>query len=947
VGLRSLIFFVSGAAGLVFEIVWFYRCGLVLGSTVWAATFVLSSFTGGLAIGNAIVARYATRIRSPLTAYAIAEFTVASVGVALAVLLAAGTTRLTWVPRFIVDKVWLVNALRLATTFAALLVPATAMGATLPLVVSDVTLRGGGFGSALGRLYGWNTLGAVCGSVCAEVVLIQQLGVTGTALIAGLLDTGVGVTALWLARRDPLPSAHGGKRRTPAIGDQPPAVTVGHRRAGRVALILTAAFVSGAILLALEVVWFRFLSMYVLMTTLAMSVMLAVVLTAIGLGGLLASRWLGRTSRPIRQLPSVALAAGFAVVVSYGSFQTLTEGNQIGDWYRVLWCAGVLTFATSLLSGVIFTLMGETLSRDVNVEGRAAAWLTIANTTGGMSGPLVALFILLPALGTERSLCALAAAYAIPAVLTMVALDRGAERAPGVLLVAAGGVFVTTLVLFPFGSLHATYFPRVAAAYAADGSEVVATREGPNETILLMQQTWLGKPVYHRLVTNGFSMSGTAVPALRYMRDFVYLPMLVRGSPLRRVLVVCYGVGVTAAAATDVDSVESIDVVEISRDVVKMSDRIYTPDRHPLYDRRVRVHIEDGRFFLATTDERFDLITGEPPPPRTPGAVNIYTTEYFTLIYDRLAEGGMTTYWLPVGRPNPGTDVNTIVRAFCDVFEDCSLWNATPFDLILLGSRHAQGAANEAGFTTAWNAPRLRSRLREIGFDQPEQIGATFLGDSSFLHDLTADTRSLTDDFPQRLRPQWGRPSLSDPRYSADPAVMQLYQRVIDPGRARQAFATSPLIRRLFPAPLTGKTLSFFDQQQAINRVLWEGGQPLRLIDDLDAVLTKTSLRTLPLWILGSDDVKQRIATASSDQTGVVEYVAALQSLVERHYDESASRIRQAERRGFRGVTVRPLLAYALYRGGHADAAHQLAREAQPNSEDEIHFWRWLRAQLH
>ena len=99
------------------------------------------------------------------------------------------------------------------------------------------------------------------------------------------------------------------------------------------------------------------------------------------------------------------------------------------------------------------------------------------------------------------------------------------------------------------------------------------------------------------------------------------------------------------------------------------------------------MHIEDGRQFLQATPRRFDLITGEPPPPRTPGAVNIYTREYFQLVFDRLAENGIATYWLPVGRPDPGTNVNAIVAAFCEVFTDCSLWNATPYDLMLAGTR--------------------------------------------------------------------------------------------------------------------------------------------------------------------------------------------------------------------------------------------------------------------
>src|SRR5205807_9945602 len=228
------------------------------------------------------------------------------------------------------------------------------------------------------------------------------------------------------------------------------------------------------------------------------------------------------------------------------------------------------------------------------------------------------------------------------------------------------------------------------------------------------RQQWMGKPVYDRLVTNGFSMSGTAIPGQRYMRYFVYWPMLLHQAPLARILVICYGVGVTAGAAVDVPSAASIDIVEISRDVAAMSDVIYTPDRDPLHDGRVKLHIDDGRHFLRTTTGRFDLITGEPPPPRTPGAVNIYTREYFELIRDRLADGGMTTYWLPVARPNPGADVNTIIRAFCEVFDDCSLWNATPADFMLAGTRDAS-RQTAAGLAAPWSDARLASRLRDAG----------------------------------------------------------------------------------------------------------------------------------------------------------------------------------------------------------------------------------------
>lgn len=926
------LLFVSGAAGLVFEIVWFYRCSLVFGSNVWAASITLSSFMGGLAIGNGVVGRYGHRIRRPLLAYAAAEFVVACAGVGLVYALSNPA----WffpLSTSVIGHFWQINLLRLVTTFTALLVPATAMGATLPLLVGEMSRRHRGFGVVLGRAYGWNTLGAVCGAIGAEVALIRWLGVTGSAWIAGLLDGSIAIAALYLSLHDSQPKL------------EPRAVTANvEMRSSRA--LLTSAWLAGATLLALEVVWFRFLSLFALTTTLALSVMLAVVLTGIGVGGLAASRWLAHHARAAAYLPAVALSAGCVVVGSYESFQWLAESSQVGDWHRILWSALVLTFPVSLLSGVIFTLLGERIARDVVSGTRAAAWLTLANTLGAMCGPLLTSFILLPALGMERTIFALALSYGVVALVAASALDAGMVAGRRVATMAAL-VLTGALVTFPFGLMRGTYFVRAAAAYGADGSEIVETREGASETIFLMRQTWMGRPVYDRLVTDGFSMSGTAVPAMRYMRDFIYLPMLLHKGPLRRVLVVCYGVGVTASAATDLPDATAIDVVEISRDVIAMSDSVSPIDPHPLHDPRVRLHIEDGRYFLQTTTGRFDLITGEPPPPRTPGAVNIYTRDYFHLILDRLAEGGIATYWLPVARPNPGTDVNTIIRAFCDVFSDCSLWNATPFDLMLVGTHGAEGPVPMSQFARAWSTPRLADKLREAGFEQPEQMGATFVGDASFLRQLTADTPPLTDDYPQRLRPTPSRASLSDPRYGVDPAVARVYQQVIDPTRARQAFASSDLVRRLFPAELVARTLPFFDQQRMVNQVLWEGGKPLRLIEDLDAVLAHTTLRTLPLWMLGSDDVKQGIASIADDGTGAAEYARGLHRLAARDYPGAISEFAAAERRGFRGATERPLLVYALCRSQNIDDATRLASGIEPRDSDEMHFWRWMRIQCH
>jgi hypothetical protein len=148
----------------------------------------------------------------------------------------------------------------------------------------------------------------------------------------------------------------------------------------------------------------------------------------------------------------------------------------------------------------------------------------------------------------------------------------------------------------------------------------------------------------------------------------------------------------------------------------------------------------------------------------------------------------------------------------------------------------------------------------------------------------------------------------------------------------------------VWPDALITGTLAAFEDQRILNRVLWEGGKPLRQIEDLHFLLTHTALRTLPLWILGTDDVKQRIAETSADRTGVVDYARALRALSGRDYAGAAVFLAAAEQRGFHGAVITALRAYALCRNGQIDAARDIARGSQAADPDEKHFWGWMGA---
>src|SRR6185295_10713490 len=167
-----LVSFASGASALIFEILWFHEAGLVFGNSVWATSMILSGFMGGLALGNGLVGRYGLRIKRLIRFYALVEIVIATAGVGLTHAFPAVTAVLVFLFRPFLDQPLVLNTLRFLIAFVLMLAPTTAMGATLPLLVTTLSASDPRFGRVLGRIYGWNTLGAVAGALMCEIVLI-------------------------------------------------------------------------------------------------------------------------------------------------------------------------------------------------------------------------------------------------------------------------------------------------------------------------------------------------------------------------------------------------------------------------------------------------------------------------------------------------------------------------------------------------------------------------------------------------------------------------------------------------------------------------------------------------------------------------------------------------------------------------------------------------------
>ncbi len=564
----------------------------------------------------------------------------------------------------------LLNALRFSISFLILLVPTTAMGLTLPVLLEDPLLQRYEFGRTIGLLYGFNTLGAVAGALVGEAYLIGAFGLFGTGLSAAAMSSTAAIIAWIFSTVRPETEAADQISR-PHLIRLPFANAPWN--------LLFVSMTAGAILLALEVIWLRFLRLYVTSTATAFAVMLAVVLAGIGLGGISFSiipRRLAASPRPV--VPVLLLLAAIGTLLSYIFFPVpvlppnkpaLTSAflRQIGQ------LSAALMFPVAFLSGALLPAIVTCVQSRVSNRMNSAGLTILFNTIGAAIGPLLAGFVLLPQLGFQTSLILSAAAYAVLALLISQKSNWSPRRSSGIAMFLLTAVFIVTLAIFPWHR-DEIHFANARHPYEADGSVLIKKIEGTADTFQLLRRDLYGEPYYYRLITNAYSMSGTHPRSQRYMRLFAYLPLALRPES-ENALLIGYGVGVTADALTRDSHLKHLDVVDISKEILSFADFYsgagYT---NPLRDPRVTTFVQDGRFFLQACPERYDIITGEPPPLKIAGTVNLYTEQFFSLMKSRLKDGGIVSFWLPLYHLRI-SETKAVLRAFrCPL---CLSWMAT------------------------------------------------------------------------------------------------------------------------------------------------------------------------------------------------------------------------------------------------------------------------------
>ncbi len=744
-----LCFFLSGAAGLVYQVAWGKALGLVFGNTVYAIATVLAVFMGGLALGSAWWGRRSERAANPVTLYGWMELAIAAAG-ALSLLGLSGVRSLyiSAYP-FVAGSTPALLALRFTGSAMVLLLPTFLMGGTLPVLVQGLTRSSADLGARVSRLYWVNTLGAVAGTLAAGFALLPLFGQKRTVALAVLLNVIAGVIALVLARRI-APAA-------PATDETAVAATgAAVQPAG---FLLTCFAVVGATAIAYEIGWTRLLVTFLGSSTYAFTLMLATFLAGIVLGSLAFEAWIARrgevTLGGFAMTQTLTGVAALGFLVFYQQIPSIVPAvlRATHETFTGLVVAQFVTSALAMLPaafifGFNFPLVVVLIAgRDASQPGRGAAVgrAYAANTLGAIAGATSVGFFLMPRLGAFRLLAMVAATN-----LALAGLLRLREKNRRPLMLAGNGALLAAVLFVAFSG---AFYNRAVATFAAmlyydiyQGKLTIAEQAATTDIIFVADGLNATVSVaagedYIAVRTNGKVDASNHDQLTQYMMG--HLGALFHPAP-KRVLVIGFGSGMTVASVARYPDVERIDCVEIEPGMIQAAPYLEQLNHGVLRDPRVHVILDDARNFLLTTREQYDLIVSEPSNPWIAGVSALFTDEFYREARARLRPGGMLVQWVQGYALFPA-DFRMVLSTFVPHFPQVTLWRGEDPDFLLLAQTDSKPL--ELGRLRAmWSNEALQKDYDALNMSEPEGLLAYHRLDDVDLRSLVDPALRNTDD---------------------------------------------------------------------------------------------------------------------------------------------------------------------------------------------------------
>lgn len=730
----------SGVSALIFQILWARELSLVVGVEVYAITLAISAFFAGIAGGSALFGRIVDRVVSPARLYAILEAGIAVTAVAVTLLL----------PSMSVTYAKLqdhVGLLAFVLPFIVVSIPALLMGGTLPVAVRALKPQSHRVAVDGGFLYTANTAGGIVGVLIASFVLIPWLGIRGTALVAALLNL-IACAVMW-------------QQRTQIEYEDEKAFVAEKRHvpsgiASHLPLVLYA--LAGAVALGYEVVWSQAIGQFVSTRAFAFSIVLAVYLSGLALGAWFGSRLVKRGMDSWGMFGLLISGAGLISMLEFSMMGRWTVSTQMWIGEAVLKGTGsdalrmYTSFATASI-GLVFLptlLLGAAFPVALRlVAGRFGAGRSVgnalsANTAAGIVGSMITGFVMIPTLGIVRTLALLTiGAGAIGVAATVFATHRWMK------------LFVVVTALSTMFAAAMTPADRLAnlLLVTRGGGALVFYEEGRGATVAVAQQRSKDN-VFRRLFVQGVSNSGDAMPSMRYMRLQTMIPLLIHSGEPKSIMVVGFGTGITAGETLRYPGLTTRVCAELLPSIVRAG-KMFPENYNASDDNRLSIRVRDGRQEFIRSDQSYDVITLEPPPPSAQGVANLYSFEFYESAKKRLNQNGILAQWLPIATQSE-QQTRELVRSFLNAFPYATLWTTELHEMLLVGSPqpiHIDVRTLQERF-----APEsVVASMKGVGIDSPAAVLATWITDRAGLERFASDARPVTDDHPRIEYGPWVR----------------------------------------------------------------------------------------------------------------------------------------------------------------------------------------------
>jgi spermidine synthase len=732
---------------------------------------------GGMCLGSLLLPRLISPKRHPLRVYAFIELGIAACALGL----------LYGMPS--IDQLYITHVghgfasilFRGAICAMCLLIPTLLMGATLPAIARwvEATQRGV---SWLGFFYGGNIAGAVFGCLVAGFYLLRVHDMAIATYVAVAIDVTVAVIGLLLAasaRRESildfgLRIADSGPTANPKSEINNPKSTI----------VYVVIGLSGLTALGAEVTWTRILSLLLGGTVYTFSIILAVFLAGLGIGSSIGSLIARESPRPRLALGICQLllmgAIGWTAYMAGQSlpYWPVNPAYSKSPWFDfqldLVRCAWAI-LPGAILWGASFPLALAAAASRGRDPGRLVGGVYAANTVGAIIGSLGFSMILIPQIGTRGSQRVMIALSAVSAVLILASLLRRTLQARPAGSQFKRGLAVAFLAIVPvLAILLAWSVPVVPWGLTAYGRNIAswASQLAPGITREQDVPRGSGEPsIFCTYVAEGMNVSIAVTETkagvrsfhgagkvqasndsqdMRLQRMLGHIAALIHKDP-KSVLVVACGAGVTAGSFVPYPDIQRIVICDIEPLVPQnVAPRFAKENYDVVGDKRTTVICDDGRHFIRTTKEKFDIITSDPIDPWVKGCASLNTVEYYEMCKSHLNPGGVMALWMPLYESNPVT-AKSLISTFFKVFPNGILWsndiNGEGYDAVLFGQPEPT-VINldevQQRFDTLGNGSVAQS-LKDAGFRSPIELFATYAGQASRLQGWMKDAQINTD----------------------------------------------------------------------------------------------------------------------------------------------------------------------------------------------------------